>query len=433
MKKKWTIPCSKRGGVANFLLKMKLFLVFFWLGLMTVSAGTYSQEVKFNLNFKDATVKEVFAYIEDNSEFVLFYNEDNVDVNRKVSVDVKEKNVEYILNSIFDGTGNSYKIYDRQIVILAKGTTDVNSVPDQPTMQTQKRQIRGVITDSKGFPVPGATVVVEGTTRGVISDTDGTYTIDALKEDKLVFSFIGLETKVVAIGDRTTIDVVMTSKTEELDDVTVVAFAKQKKESVIASVSTIKPSELKVPSSNLTTAFAGRIAGLISYQQTGEPGQDNAQFFIRGVTNFGTGKKDPLILIDGVEMTTNDLSRITTDDIGSFSIMKDANATALYGARGANGVILVNTKEGREGKVKVQFRSEGSFSQPTESVDVVDPVSFMKYHNEAVITRTHPEGLYLTTRKRLPIRNEISILSAILPPTGKICFSTNILSTSAIT
>ena len=114
---------------------------------------------------------------------------------------------------------------------------------------------------------------------------------------------------------------------------------------------------------------------------------DNAQFFIRGVTTFGTGKKDPLILIDGVEMSSDDLARLTTDDISSFSIMKDANATALYGARGANGVIMVTTKEGQEGKVKVQFRMEGSYSAPTETMKLADPVTYMRLHNEAVRTR----------------------------------------------
>jgi TonB-linked SusC/RagA family outer membrane protein len=245
-----------------------------------------------------------------------------------------------------------------------------------------------VVNDEDGNPLPGATIRLQGTTRGVITDTDGSFSITVLPESVLEISFIGYTTQTVAVGEKKVLAIQLRPQSNELDEVTVVAFAKQKKESVIASVSTVKPAELKVPSSNLTTAFAGRIAGLISYQRTGEPGQDNAQFFIRGVTNFGTGKKDPLILIDGVEMGTEDLARLTTDDIASFSIMKDANATALYGARGANGVILVNTKEGREGKAKVQFRMEGSFSQPTENVGIADAVSYMKYHNEAVITRT---------------------------------------------
>ncbi|MDR1860594.1 MAG: TonB-dependent receptor [Bacteroidales bacterium] len=253
--------------------------------------------------------------------------------------------------------------------------------------QPPKKQITGKVTDGTGQPMPGATVTIYGSTRGVITDVDGAYRIEASPDEKLLFSFVGMESQTIEVGSKTTINVILQEKANELEDVTVVAFARQKKESVIASVTTVNPTELKVPSSNLTTAFAGRIAGLISYQRTGEPGQDNAQFFIRGVTSFGTGKVNPLILIDGVEMTTEDLARLTVDDIASFSIMKDANATALYGARGANGVILVNTKEGREGKMKVQFRAEGSFSQPTEDVRIADPVTFMRLRNEAVSTR----------------------------------------------
>lgn len=254
-------------------------------------------------------------------------------------------------------------------------------------MYAANKIVTGKVSDESGSPIAGAFVQVEGSTRGVSTDTDGTYSISVSPDEKLTFSFLSFESQTILVGEQQVINVALKPKQNELDEVTVVAFAKQKKESVIASVSTVNPTELKVPSSNLTTAFAGRIAGLISYQRSGEPGEDNAQFFIRGVTTFGTGKVDPLILIDGVEMTTADLSRLTTDDIASFSIMKDANATALYGARGANGVILVTTKEGREGAPKVQFRAEGSFSAPTENLDLADPVTFMRLHNEAVRTR----------------------------------------------
>ncbi len=247
--------------------------------------------------------------------------------------------------------------------------------------------IKGRIVDASGSPLPGANVIIEGTFGGVISNAEGFFTIDAEVGDILVFSFIGMEKQEIKYTGQQDLLVTLKEKLDELDEVTVVAFGRQKKESVISSISTVKPSELKIPASNLTTAFAGRIAGMISYQTTGEPDADNAQFFIRGVTTFGTGKKDPLILIDGVEMSTGELSRLTPDDIGSFSIMKDANATALYGARGANGVILVTTKEGREGKAKISFRMERAYSQPTEKLDFVDPINFMKLHNEAVITR----------------------------------------------
>ena len=217
----------------------------------------------------------------------------------------------------------------------------------------------------------------------------------------LIVSFVGMETKEIKYNGEDFLKITLKPKTDELDEVTVVAFAKQKKESVVASITTVKPAELRVPSSNLTTALAGRVAGLISFQPSGEPGQDNANFFIRGITTFGAdAKKDPLILIDGIELTTDDLARLNTDDIAAFSIMKDATATALYGARGANGVILVTTKEGKEGKVSVNARVETSFSSPTERVKIADPVTYMRMQNEAIKTRD-PMGLAMYSEEKI--------------------------------
>jgi TonB-linked SusC/RagA family outer membrane protein len=267
-------------------------------------------------------------------------------------------------------------------------------------LKAQNLTIKGKVLDGDGNSLPGTAVIVKGTTNGTSTNDDGDYMLSNVPAGSILeFRLVGYVDQDIKVANKTVINAILIEESESLDDVTVVAFATQKRESVIASVSTVKPAELKVPSSNLTTAFAGRIAGLISYQRTGEPGQDNAEFFIRGVTTFGTGKANPLILIDGVEMTTDDLARLTTDDIASFSIMKDANATALYGARGANGVILVNTKEGREGKLKIQLRIEGSLSSPTENVELADPVTYMRLHNEAVRTRNAMISLPYPTEK----------------------------------
>jgi TonB-linked SusC/RagA family outer membrane protein len=270
-----------------------------------------------------------------------------------------------------------------------------------PMDAQQGIRVSGSVTDNSGELLSAVNITVKGAPMvGSMTDDQGEYSITVPSDTiTLIFSSVGYETQEVKVGSRRIIAVSLSEEALALDEVTVVAFGTQKKESVIASVTTIKPSELKVPSSNLTTAFAGRIAGLISYQRTGEPGMDNADFFIRGVTTFGTGKRDPLILIDGVEMTKDDLARLTTDDIGSFSIMKDANATALYGARGANGVILVTTKEGREGKATVQFRMEGSYSAPTQTMEYADVVSYMTLHNEAINTRTPINPPRYTTEK----------------------------------
>lgn len=256
--------------------------------------------------------------------------------------------------------------------------------------------IKGVVLDFNNEPIIGASVFIPGTSIGVATDLDGNYVLKVPANTKNIeFSYIGYEKKVVPFNPKDlNVFRVVTMKEDSgiaLEDVTIVAFAKQKKESVLGSVSTIKPAELKTTSSNLTTGFAGKLAGVVAYQRSGEPGEDNAEFFIRGVTTFGTGKADPLILIDNIELTSSDLARLNTDDIASFSILKDATATALYGARGANGVILVTTKEGTEGKMKLSFRVESSFSAPSKEVEIADPLTFMKLHNEAVRTR-NPDG-----------------------------------------
>lgn len=293
---------------------------------------------------------------------------------------------------------------------------DVMSVPEAQQAKAGVK-FKGKISDTGGDPLPGATVQIKGSTKGVIADMDGNFEFDDCPVNSmLVISYIGMETLEMKFTGQKSLNIVLQPKVDELEEVTVVAFSKQKKESVVSSITTVKPAELKVPSSNLTTAFAGRVAGLISYQQSGEPGQDNASFFIRGITTFGAeAKKDPLILIDGIELGTDDLSRMNTDDIASFTIMKDATATALYGARGANGVISVTTKEGKEGKVSVNARVENSFSSPTKKVKIANPVTFMRMQNEAIKTRD-PLGLALYPEEKITM-TERGLYPDIFPAT----------------
>jgi TonB-linked SusC/RagA family outer membrane protein len=323
------------------------------------------------------------------------------------AVDRQDKSVDETSESM-ESTGNDVFFYGKKDIDHER---EMLSDADGNVMQQDsKKGITGTVFDENDEPLAGATVTIKGATRGVITDGDGKFAIDVSPTDVLEVNYIGYQMLAIPVGEQQRLDIRLQPKVSELDEVTVVAFGKQKKESVISSITTVKVSDLKIPSSNLTTAFAGRVAGLISYQTSGEPGQDNASFFIRGITTFGAdAKKDPLILIDGVELTVNDLARLNTDDIASFSIMKDATATALYGARGANGVIYVTTKEGREGKVQVNVRLESSFSSPTKKIEVVGPVTFMQMHNEATITRDQqggyvysPEQIRMTAEGRYP-------------------------------
>ncbi|MFV0521759.1 MAG: SusC/RagA family TonB-linked outer membrane protein [Mangrovibacterium sp.] len=253
--------------------------------------------------------------------------------------------------------------------------------------QAEKRTVTGQVVDEKGKPLPGVTVVVQGTQIATVTDADGKYVIKASDKDALNFSFIGMKSKMILVENKKKIDVSLLSNTENLDEVVAVGFGKQKKESMVSAISTISSKELKTNSSNLTTALAGRVSGMISYQRSGEPGEDNAEFFIRGLSSFGSGKVDPLILIDGIESTSTDMARLQPDDIDQFSVLKDAAAAAVYGARGANGVVLITTKSGKAGKTKFDFRFENKVSTNTRNFQLADNITYMNLANEAALTR----------------------------------------------
>ncbi|MGI6074432.1 MAG: SusC/RagA family TonB-linked outer membrane protein [Fermentimonas sp.] len=259
------------------------------------------------------------------------------------------------------------------------------------SIYSQNKRITGRVQDNTGEIMVGVTIVEKGSNpiNGTVTDIDGNYVIEVASSSSILeFSYLGYDSQEFRVGSASIIDVTLLESTSQLDEVVVLAFGGEKKSSdMIGSVSTVKTKDLMIPSSNLTTALQGQVAGVISYQRSGEPGQDDADFFIRGVTSFGTGKVNPLILIDGMELTVTDLARLRPDDIESFSIFKDATSTALYGARGANGVVYVTTKGGREGKPVLSFRAEGSYSAPTRNVEFADPVTYMKLYNEAQLAR----------------------------------------------
>jgi len=279
-------------------------------------------------------------------------------------------------------------------------------------INSQDQIVTGTITDNNNNPLPGVNVVVDAETySGAVTDFDGNFIVKADADATLIISYVGFITQEVKVNGNKNLNIKMEEDLFGLEEVTVVAYGEQKKQSVIAAVTSVDPTELRVPTSNLTTSLAGRVAGLISYQRSGEPGRDNAEFFIRGVSTFGYARS-PLILIDGIETTSTDLARLQPDDIASFSIMKDATATALYGARGANGVIMVTTKEGKQGKVKLNVRYEKAYSAAARKVSIADPITYMRLHNEALATREPLSGRIYSLEKILisqdPNRNQMA-------------------------
>ncbi|GAA4909517.1 TonB-dependent receptor [Mucilaginibacter defluvii] len=259
----------------------------------------------------------------------------------------------------------------------------------QSSIAQNRVTITGTVTDTTGGIIAGANITaLNKNGKATSTDANGKFVLDVEPGTVLKVSFVGYQDKQVTVSaDQRTYKIVIKENVALAEEVIVTAYSrKQTREALVGSVTTVKPGNLKIPASNLTTALAGQVAGVIAYTPSGQPGQDNANFFIRGVTTFGY-KRDPLILVDNVELTSSDLARIQVDDIESFSILKDASATALYGARGGNGVILVKTKEGKVGKAQINFRLENSISQSAKTIELADPITYMRLFNEATVTR----------------------------------------------
>ncbi|RYY37910.1 MAG: SusC/RagA family TonB-linked outer membrane protein [Sphingobacteriaceae bacterium] len=372
---------------------MKIVLLVVFVACMQVSAAVYSQKI--TLKQDDITLKQVFKEINKQTGYNVFWSPKTVKGSTKIDADFTDAGLEEVLKAVLNGIPATFSVEDKTVIIKPVQSTTTN-------IRTAKQEvtISGIVKDEKGNTLPGVSIALKSTTRGVVTDNDGKFTLKVDgPESIIIVTFVGYVTQEIQVKNTVQFEIILKESSSTLDEVAVVAFGTQKKSSMVSSIETINPGELKISSSNLTTALAGRLSGVIAYQRSGEPGRDNADFFIRGVTTFGY-KRDPLILIDGIETTTTELARLQPDDIASFSILKDATATALYGARGANGVIQVATKQGTEGPAKISFRYENSYSMNTNNVQLADPITFMQMANEAAKTRD-PQAPDLYTNEKI--------------------------------
>ena len=261
-------------------------------------------------------------------------------------------------------------------LFISAGITSVYAQDDG------KRRITGTVTDENGQPLPGAYVYIKGTEVGTTTNLDGMYVIDINQTDELTFSFISyLEQTIKPRSSSNTLNVSLKPDTNALEEAVAVAYGAQKRQAIVSSLSTITTDDLKVTSTNITSSIQGQLPGLIAVQRNAEPGRDDAEFWIRGVSSF-KGGTSPLVLVDGVERSITDLD---ADEIESFSLLKDAAATAMYGAEGANGVILVTTKRGHIGKQQISLRVEQNLSIPYRIPDFVDSWDYMRLANEALV------------------------------------------------
>ena len=364
----------KESMCSRWHLRLIVLLILFFP--LTLSAAQGRVTVK----GQSITLRQAIKIIESSSNFKFFFNPSDLDALPGKNLDC-EGEISDVLKEVFAGSGISYVIMGDDIILkLEKKAAS--------TQQKKVEIVGGVVDARSGESVVGATVRVKDVNSGVITDMDGKFTIKATPGDVLVISYIGYETKEVKVVNGKVLLVELVEDAKQLEEVVVTAYGSgQKKASMVGSVQAIRPAELQVPSASLSNSFAGRLAGVIAVQRTGQPGADGSDFYIRGISTFG-GRTTPLILLDDVEISVSDLNYVPAENIESFSILKDASATAIYGARGANGVMIISTKGGDYNmKTKVNVSAENSFNIMSDFPEFVDGPRYMELYNEADLSR----------------------------------------------
>jgi len=390
MKKFWMLFGFSRGSLSKLVLKMKL-LTFLMFAVFAVSAAdSYSQVAKFSFKLKDATVREVFDHIEENSEFILLYNEKWVDVNRRVDINVKNETLEKVLDQTFKGTRNVYKIYDRQVVILEDEKAEIpanvqRQIVEMQMLQFQQKEITGKVTDAGGLQLPGVSVIIKGTTIGTVTNADGEYSLTNIPENAtLQFSFVGMRSQEIEVGNQTNINVTLLEEAIGIEEVVAVGYGTQRRGSITGAISSVSESEIQESVvTDAGSALQGRAAGVMALSAGNRPG-DGVTIRIRGRRSL-TASNEPLYIIDGIPFSGN-INEINPRDIKSMEILKDASATAIYGSRGANGVILISTNRGGDYPTIVSYNGYYGVTTPLGKPDMMNGEEFtrMKQSGETI-------------------------------------------------
>ena len=359
---------------------MRLTILFLFIGLMQVSASLYSQNAKLSLDFRNARVVDVLEAIENQSEFRFAYSAEYIDVDRKVSVDVRGKSIEQTLSLLFNGTGVKYSINDRHIMLFSADMEQNN------LLQQQGKKVSGKVTDKTDAPMPGVSVLIKGSTNGTITDIDGNYTISNVPEGvTLQFSFMGMKTSEVKVEKQSTINVVLDEDLVGIDEVVVIGYGTTQKKNLIGAVDKVGSNVLDDrPVGNTVQALQGASANLVIQQKSMNPNDNTMNINIRGISTMNNN--DPLVVIDGLITEMESLSKINPTDIESVSVLKDAGSAAIYGSRSSNGVILVTTKKGSKDKKPVlRFSTMAGIQDPNVLYKPVKGYENALLKNQALI------------------------------------------------
>lgn len=380
----------KKSSRYGILTIMRIFLLFIGIGLSSVYAHNSYGQTKIDIDVNGLTYEEFFKEIQTKSEYIFFYKDDVLDTDKKIWLKLKNAKLSAILNKAFSNTDLNYKIEGKQVVVKRKDPGIFQNPPDKDKMVLQERTVTGSVVDIGGQPLPGVNVLVEGATIGTQADFDGNYIISVSEGAVLVFSYIGMLSQTIEVGDKTIIDVILKEDVASLDEVVVVAYGTQTKESLTGSVGVVKSETFEqAPVSTFEQALRGSTAGLQATAVDGAPG-GNTQVRIRGIGSI-TASSEPLYVIDGIPIqagsigtidndgnSTNVMAAINPNDIESISVLKDAASTAIYGSRGANGVILITTKSGKLGKPKITLRSLTGFNSQAYN-NILRPLNVAQY------------------------------------------------------
>lgn len=352
---------------------MRLYLFFLVLSVASAFASTsYSQSTSLTLQLNNTPIEDVLNRIEEQTEFRFLYNKKIVNVERKVNVAVEGKSISEVLDNLFKNAGISYTISDRQIVLNKK---------ESLTSAQQSNRVTGVVTDEYGDPIIGANVIEKGTTNGIITDLDGKFTINVNPGAVLQFSYIGYMTREITVKDQSVLSIKLSEDTQALNEVVVVGYGVQRKVTTTGAVTKLEGDDLnKMTVVNVTKALQGMSPGITIVDRGGAPGSDDPEIYLRGVGT--TGNANPLVLVDGIEMS---LSQIPSSEIDNISVLKDAASASIYGSRAAHGVILVTTKRGKEGKVRLSYDGSIGFQDRAVKAEQVSAREYMSMVNEALI------------------------------------------------
>lgn len=377
-----------------------LLIAYLLIVCPVIQAQTSPKAKRLSLKLSNTTIIDALKNVENSSDYVfLFSDAIKSNLRAKVNVNVKNATINELMSDLLNGTQLSYFVNNRQVTISKSHTQQNHKQQPKATLK-----ITGQVLDEKGETMIGVTIQEVGTNNMVATDVNGRFTLYnvASTNSMLKFTYVGYKEKTVKVNNDKNLVVNMQTDTQGLDEVVVVGYSQQKRQSVIGAISTIKPSTLLSDQSrSVSNALAGQIAGVIAVQRSGEPGEDSSDFWIRGVSTFGTNKT-PLILVDGVERS---LVNISAEEIESFSVLKDATATAVYGVRGANGVILIETKKGKIGKPVITVKADYGITTPTQMPKFVNGAKYMEVMNAANILSgsnpTYSEAAIQKTRNHV--------------------------------